>query len=428
LVQKRGHFYFGLTGLRKDGTEFPIELSLSKWEIGIGVYFTAIIRDISQRKLSEEVIQRQVNHLSALRSIDKAIISSLDLDVTLDVFLTHVMTELHIDAASILILNKHTQTLEQVIRKGFRTSALKYTKLRLGQSNAGRAAIERKIVNIPNLNENLANFESSEQFSTEGFASYLAVPLIARGETMGVMEVFQRSRKVIKPEWMEFLQAIAYQGAIALDNSFLFNNLQRSNTDLSIAYDRTIEGWSNALGMRDKETKGHSQRVADLTIRIAEEFNIKDEQLIHIRRGALLHDIGKMSVSDSILLKPGELTDEEKIIMKRHPKHARDLLYPIEHLRPAIDIPFCHHEKWDGTGYPRGLKGEEIPLSARIFSVLDVSDALSSDRSYRSAWSEEKVADYIKSESGSRFDPRIVEVFLKIEIQDNCKELNCRRS
>lgn len=404
-----------LSGLRKDGTELPIELSLSKWEIGIGIYFTAIIRDISERRHSEEVIQRQVNHLSALRSIDKAIISSLDLDVTLDVFLTHVMTELHIDAAAILILNKNTQTLTQVIRKGFRTGALKFTKLRLGQSNAGRAAIEREIINIPNLDENIADFERSEQFGDEGFVSYLAVPLIARGETMGVMEVFQRSRMDIKPEWLEFLQAIAYQGAIALDNSFLFRNLQRSNTNLSVAYDRTIEGWSNALDMRDKETKGHSQRVADLTVRIAEEFNIKDEELTHIRRGALLHDIGKMSVSDSILLKPGKLSEEEREIMKRHPEHARDLLYPIEHLRPAIDIPLYHHEKWDGTGYPRGLKGEDIPLAARIFSVLDVWDALMSDRPYRPAWPEEKVTDYIKSEAGSSFDARVVEVFLKMQ-------------
>jgi len=410
-----------LSGLRKDGSELPIELSLSKWEIGIGVYFTAIIRDISERRHSEEVIQRQVNHLSALRSIDKAIISSLDLEVTLDVFLAHVMTELHIDAASILILNKHTQTMKQVIRKGFHTSALLYTNLRLGQSNAGRAALERQIINIPNLDENLSDFERSDQFKSEGFVSYIAVPLIARGETIGVMEVFQRSRLDIKPEWLEFLQAIAYQGAIALDNSFLFNNLQRSNTDLSIAYDRTIEGWSNALDMRDKETKGHSQRVADLTVRIAEEFNIKDDELTHIRRGALLHDIGKMSVSDSILLKPGKLTDKEREIMQRHPVYARDLLYPIEHLRPAIDIPLYHHEKWDGTGYPRRLKGEEIPLSARIFSVLDVWDALKSDRPYRPAWPEEKAIDYIKSEAGSHFEARVVDVFLKMENSTTAK-------
>ena len=403
-----------LSGLRKDGTELPIELSLSRWEIGNGMFFTAIIRDISERRHSEEVIQRQVNHLSALRSIDKAIISSLDLDVTLDVFLTHVMAELHVDAASVLILNRQTQILEYVMSKGFKTAALKYTRLRLGESNAGRAAVEHRIISIPDLNDRVEVFIRSDQFASEGFVSYLAIPLIAKGETMGVLEIFHRSPLDIKPDWSEFLEAIANQGAIALDNSFLFSRLQRSNIELSLAYDRTIEGWSMALDMRDKETEGHSQRVTEITVRIAHEFRLNDEEITHIRRGALLHDIGKMGIPDSILLKPGKLTDEEWIIMKLHPVYAHDLLYPIEYLRPSLDIPYSHHEKWDGTGYPKGLRGEDIPLAARIFSVVDVWDALCSDRPYRPAWPEVEVLEHIKSLIGSHFDARIVEMFLRM--------------
>jgi putative nucleotidyltransferase with HDIG domain len=173
--------------------------------------------------------------------------------------------------------------------------------------------------------------------------------------------------------------------------------------------------------MRDKETEGHSRRVTEMTLRIAEKIGLENEEIIHIRRGALLHDIGKMGIPDRILLKPGKLTDEEWIIMKQHPVYALDLLYPIDYLRSSVDIPYCHHEKWDGTGYPRGLKGEEIPLSARIFAIVDVWDALMSDRPYRPAWAKEKVIEHIRSLSNTHFDPGVVEVFLEnIDIVPEC--------
>ncbi|MDD3699878.1 MAG: HD-GYP domain-containing protein, partial [Atribacterota bacterium] len=187
-----------------------------------------------------------------------------------------------------------------------------------------------------------------------------------------------------------------------------------------LAYDTTIEGWAQALELRDRETEGHTRRVADLTVKLAQALGVKSEDLIHIRRGALLHDIGKMGIPDRILLKPGPLTPEEWEIMKKHPVYAWELLSPIKYLRPALDIPYYHHERWDGTGYPRGLKGEEIPLSARIFAVVDVWDALTSDRPYRPAWSQEKALQYIKEQSGHHFDPRVVEKFLGLleELKD----------
>jgi putative nucleotidyltransferase with HDIG domain len=170
-----------------------------------------------------------------------------------------------------------------------------------------------------------------------------------------------------------------------------------SNLDLSLAYETTIEGWSRALDLRDKETEGHTQRVTELTVQLAHAAGFRDRDIAHIRRGALLHDIGKMGVPDSVLLKPGPLSDDEWVIMKKHPQFAKDLLQTIEYLRPSLDIPYCHHEKFDGTGYPRGLSGEDIPLSARLFAVIDVWDALSNDRPYRKAWSREEVITYIQS-------------------------------
>jgi putative two-component system response regulator len=190
--------------------------------------------------------------------------------------------------------------------------------------------------------------------------------------------------------------------------------LERAHADLMAAYDATILGWSRAMDLRDRETKGHSQRVADMTVRLAKEMGINDDDLIHISRGALLHDIGKIGIPDSILHKPGKLTDDEWKVMRKHPQLAYDMLHFIEYLRPALDIPYCHHEKWDGSGYPRGLKGEAIPLSARLFAVVDVWDALTSERPYRPAWKTEEALTYIREQSGKHFEPKIVDLFFKL--------------
>jgi HD-GYP domain-containing protein (c-di-GMP phosphodiesterase class II) len=192
--------------------------------------------------------------------------------------------------------------------------------------------------------------------------------------------------------------------------------LQRSNAELEKAYNSTLEGWSRAMDLRDKETEGHSRRVAAITVGLGREMGLSEVELAHVYRGALLHDIGKLGVPDSILLKPGKLTDEEWVIMRKHPQYAYDMIFPISYLEPAMDIPYCHHEKWDGSGYPRGLKGEEIPLAARIFAVVDVWDALTSDRPYRAEWPANRVREYIRSQSGTHFDPRIVEAFFKLRV------------
>jgi putative two-component system response regulator len=190
------------------------------------------------------------------------------------------------------------------------------------------------------------------------------------------------------------------------------DELEVSNRRLAEAYDATLEGWVRALDMRDKETEGHSQRVSRVTTRLAGVAGIDEADLVHIRRGALLHDVGKLGVSDRILLKEGPLSPSERQEMERHPDMAHDMLRPIDYLRPALDIPYCHHEKWDGSGYPRGLRGEEIPWSARLFAVVDVWDALSSDRPYRAGWSSLDVNDYLWKQRDTHFDARTVDLFL----------------
>ena len=198
------------------------------------------------------------------------------------------------------------------------------------------------------------------------------------------------------------------------DESFIIAAV-RDISEIIKAHEEAIEGWSHAMEFRDMETERHTQRVAEILVELATQMGLNDFQLRQARQGALLHDIGKIAIPDRILLKPGPLTEDEWVIMRRHPEIALEMLWPINFLRPAsLDIPYCHHEKWDGSGYPRGIKGEEIPLAARIFAVIDVWDALSYSRPYRKAWEQEKVIGHIKHQKGKHFDPKVVDVFLKL--------------
>ena len=373
-----------------------------------------IIQDITRYKTNEAIVQKQLDQMSALRAIDHAITSSVDLKLTLSILLTQLVKHLQIDAACILLWNADTERLEYVAGLGFQTNSLSYTKLRLGEGYAGIAALEQRVIQKEHLSTRDTDFLRSPTFGQEGFVSYFGVPLIAKGQVKGILEIFNRSLINPNSEWLTFLEMLGGQAAIAVDNATLFNDLQRSNTEITSAYDATIEGWSRALDMRDHETEGHTQRVTEMTLQLAHRIKIPTKDLIHLRRGAMLHDIGKMGIPDRILHKPGPLTAEEWITMRQHPQYACALLSPIEYLRPAKDIPCYHHERWNGSGYPAGLRGEEIPLSARLFAVVDVYDALTSDRPYRSAWSKQVAFDYIQRQAGTLFDPKIVSTFLEL--------------
>lgn len=368
--------------------------------------------DISDIKYAEERIRRQLEHLTALGEIDRAINFSFDLNLSLTTLLTHVIVQLGIDAADVLLYNSASRTLEYVAGRGFHTKAMGHTRQTLGEGYAGRAAEERSIVHIPDLAQEQDNLLGGRLLAVEGFVSYHGVPLIAKGQVMGVLEVFHRSTLVRDEDWLDFLKALAARAAIAIDNVTLFENLQRSNRELAQAYDATIEGWSRALELRDNETEGHTQRVAVLTVNLARLFGMSDAELVQVRWGALLHDIGKMGIPDRILFKQDTLTEAEWVVMRKHTVYAYEMLSPIRYLRAALDIPYAHHEKWDGTGYPLGLKGEQIPLVARIFAVVDVWDALRSDRLYRTSWSVERVREHLRSLAGTHFDPHVVRVCL----------------
>lgn len=387
---------------------------IADYEVRLLTAIAEIAANAIHRATLHERTEQQLQRLAALHDIDIAITSSLDLQVILNVLLDQAVTQLRVDAASVLLLNDHSKTLEYAVGRGFRSFSIQKTRLRLGEGHAGQAALERRIVSVPNVLKTEDPCSRAQILSGDLFIAHHAAPLIAKGQVKGVLEVFHRSQLAPDPEWLEFFEALSAQAAIAIDNATLFDDLQRSNVEISLAYDSTLEGWSHALDMRDKDTEGHTIRVAEMSVRLARSMGISESELLYIRRGALLHDIGKMGIPDAILLKPGPFTYEEFAVMKQHPVRAYEMLLPISFLRQALNIPYCHHEKWDGTGYPNGLKGERIPVEARIFAVVDVWDALISDRPYRKAWSEEKALEYIRKESGRHFDPGVVEAFLKM--------------
>jgi HD-GYP domain-containing protein (c-di-GMP phosphodiesterase class II) len=251
----------------------------------------------------------------------------------------------------------------------------------------------------------------------DGDFSVAGVPLVVQDAVIGILWAGRETG--FDSRELHLMLKIADSCANALHHILLFDRVQHNNEDLSAmnreitaAYDSTLEEWARALEMRDGETQGHSDRVCQLTLRLGRVIGMSQESLAHLYRGALLHDIGKMRTPDQILNKKAPLNEEEWVIMRRHPQDAYAMLAPIAYLKPALAIPYSHHEKWDGSGYPRGLKGKRIPLAARIFAVVDVWDALTHDRPYRAAWSPEKALDYIRRQSGAHFDPQVVELFL----------------
>ncbi len=252
--------------------------------------------------------------------------------------------------------------------------------------------------------------------ATANFLIILVGINLARQITQPLLQLVTAATRVTKGDLSIHIAPKTNDEISVLTESFntMVASLKQSQEELILAYDRTLAGWAKALELHDRETVGHSERVTNLTLELAKAMGIQGDALIDIRRGALLHDIGKMGIPDSILNKNGSLTEAELEIVRRHPTHAYNMLKDIEHLRSALEIPYGHHEKWDGTGYPNGLKEDAIPLSARIFAVVDVFDALISDRPYRKAMPYETVLSYLREQSGKHFDPKVVETFMQV--------------
>jgi PAS domain S-box-containing protein len=381
-----------------------------KW---LSVVANQIGMTIQNARLYARMQQRNAE-LSAMHAIDSAVSAHLDPEKIFEVLLDQIVTRLGVDAVDVLLFNPKTQFLEYASGRGFLTPEVEKIRFRLGEGLAGQAALEERIVQINYLPEENESFLNKGVWAGEAFRVYFGVPLLANARLIGVLEVIHRSSVSADADWLRFLELLAGQAAIVIETIQLYEDVQHANRELLKAYDATIEGWSQAMDLRDKETEGHTRRVTNVTLRLAREFGLGEDALVQIRRGALLHDIGKLGVPDDILRKPGQLTADEWAVMKKHPGYAYHMLDSIEYLRPALEIPFCHHEKWDGSGYPRGLKGEEIPLAARLFAIVDVWDALTSDRPYRKAWPCERVLAYLREQSGKHFDPQVVDAFMDL--------------
>ncbi len=380
---------------------------------------SAVAHALDERRLRLEQIhladreRRQAERLNALRLIDIAITGSLDVSVTLTVLLDQVTTILGVDASSVLLFDRFSRELRFAQGRGFRTTKIEHTALALGEGLAGRVALDRRTLFVPDLGHESA-YTRRHDLQAEEFVSYHGIPLVAKGTVKGVLELFHRSRITTDSDWNDFVSALAGSAAIAVDNAQLFDDMQRANTELELAYDRTLEGWARTLELRDYETKGHSERVVALSRAIGRAAGFDGEALADLKRGALLHDIGKIAIPDHVLLKPGPLTDDEWEIMRKHPEYGYRLLADIPFLTEAVKVAYSHHERWNGTGYPLGLKGEQIPILARAFALADVYDALRSERPYKHAWPRDEVTAYIQAESGKHFDPAMVEAFCRL--------------
>ena len=374
-----------------------------------------------EQNITEEMKLKQ-DRLQALMGIGSVINSSLGRKRVLEEVMDSLITLMRAERGFLILRDPRDGKLKPETSRGIDHISLNQESFKVSETIVRRVADTGVPLLTTNARED-PRFGGQQSIIALNLRSILCAPLKLKEQVIGVLYVENRVHTgMFQESDLGLMTAFADQAAVAINNANLFESLQSTNLqleaaniELGIAYEATLRGWVRALDVRDKETEGHTQRVTVLTQRLAQQLGVDRQRLEHYTRGALLHDIGKMAISDEILRKKGPLTSEERAVMEKHPVYAYEMLSPIEFLRPAIDIPYRHHEKWDGTGYPHGLKGEAIPLAARIFCIIDVWDALTSDRPYREHLPHDKVRRMIKADSGKHFDPRVVEAFLDMK-------------
>ena len=390
---------------------------------------SAAIQDVTRVSKTVQKLEQGINdhlqvrqsQLGALMGVGRAINSSLGLNRVLEEVMDTLIALMRAERGFLMLRDPNDGKLKPEISRGIDHLNLDEEILKVSQTIVKKVAASGESILTTNAQQD-PRFENQVSVAAYQLRSILCAPLKIKTDLIGVIYVDNRAHAgIFRESDLALINAFADQAAVAIDNARLFENLKRTNfqleaanMELQIAYEATLNGWVRALDMRDKETEGHTQRVTILTQKLARSMGVDDDDMVHVTRGALLHDIGKMAIPDGILLKPGQLTDDERKLIQKHPVYAYEMLSPIEFLRPAIDIPYCHHEKWDGTGYPRGLVGEDIPFAARIFPVIDVWDALRSDRPYRKGMPQDVVRQHIQADSGKHFDPRVVNAFFEL--------------
>ncbi len=437
IIRKTGRYQGEVGHITRTGREFPTLMTTTvlKNADGVPVEMVAVARDISESKKTQDALESRGRYLGCLAEISALMIETKDVLL----FLPEVLRLLGETAGvsrTYIFANETSSDGELACSSvaGWERESAPARPKDAGHRNLPYEANGLgRWVEVLGAGEiiaaNVLDMPETERARLTPFAikSLLLIPLFVSGDWYGYIGFdCCKAQRTWSDQEIALLKISAAQIAAGIENHRLLEEvlldarmLERSNKEMKQAYEETLEGWARALELRDSDTEGHTRRVADLTLKIGKEMGFRENQLIHLHRGALLHDIGKMAVPDHILRKPGPLSDEEWAIMRRHPIHAYEMLSRINYLRPALAIPCSHHERWDGSGYPQGLEAEDIPLPARIFAVVDVWDALTSDRPYRKAWSAEQTVTHLREGSGTLFDPAVVETFLSVLEEDS---------
>jgi PAS domain S-box-containing protein len=401
-LESHGVINFETVLVHKDGRLVNVEITEQLIQYEGQTAVMNIIRDVTERKQHESELQ-------AIATLSAALRAAPSRSEMLPVIVDQIASLIKCDLVDIEIIEPPSG--DTVVEAAFGVwKPLIGTRQKKGTGL--NAVISETLLPYHTNNLDKEKDLPFPNWAYEGIHAYAGVPLVAQENLIGFIWIGRKSD--INVNEVQLLTAITDIAANAIHRATMHEQVLEYAVNLSSAYDTTLEGWVNALELRDRETEGHARRVVEVTINLAQKMGIDAKEEINIRRGALLHDIGKMGIPDSVLLKPGPLNDREWEMMRMHPDYANRLLMPIEYLNSAIDIPYCHHEKWDGTGYPRGLIGEEIPIAARIFAIVDVWEALTSDRPYRPAWSNGKALEYINGQRGKHFDPMVVDKFMDL--------------
>ncbi len=395
----------------KSGKDRILLQSIFPIRTGSTIRLGIISRDVTEEKLALQKVNHELNKLACLRSIDASILERSSAESTLDMIASICIDHLDVDGV-IIITQLADGQLCSVFRSIIDTADEPIVKTLKELQISVLEKFGKKKFDLTTIQQINGLELTGTGKDTIRYRSIL--PLYVNKKPNGFIQLLSTNPHPDDQEWRDYFVTLAGQTSLAIENVTLISNEEKAYNELLRAHEATIAGWSKALELRDEETKGHSDRVMYLACHLAKRAGLPPEKMTSFRRGVLLHDIGKMGIPDRILLKPGPLTEEEWVIMKTHPVLAYELLSTIPYLHDSLEVPYCHHERWDGSGYPRGLSGEEIPLSARIFAIVDVWDALISDRPYRKGWEPDRIRQYLIDNKAKLFDPILVDIFIEL--------------